>query len=213
MGNVFFKPWVGKEYGNPTAFPKKIMALGESHHCNDLDKKNCSLDKCLKQPIECQSFTQNVVKSYLSEQDTYERWYITFRKFEQALSGRKLKDEEREKYWNSLLFYNYTQVPMEHPNQRPNNEQIKYSERGFLEVLDQYKPEIIITWGRNIFDAISNSKKQIFVTINILDKVVKLPTFEFDLPGDKKCIVFPTYHPASPRFSPIYWNKIIKSFM
>lgn len=212
MGNVFFKPWVGKEYANPQIFSKRIMILGESHHCKELDEKKCNLVECAKRPVECQDFTCDVVNRFLLYRE-YENWFITYIKFEQALSGKKLQDGERDKLWNSIMFYNYTQVPMEHPGQRPSSEQIRYSDRGFSEVFDQYKPEIIITWGRNIFNAISVSKEQTIVSIHVLDKIFNLPTFVYDLPNDKKCIVFPIYHPASPRFSPTYWNKVIKHFI
>ena len=33
MGNIFFQPFVGKDYAKGGIFGKRIMILGESHYC------------------------------------------------------------------------------------------------------------------------------------------------------------------------------------
>ena len=32
--NIFFQPFVGKDYANGGIFGKRIMILGESHYCD-----------------------------------------------------------------------------------------------------------------------------------------------------------------------------------
>ena len=33
--NIFFQPFVGKDYANGGIFDKRIMILGESHYCDE----------------------------------------------------------------------------------------------------------------------------------------------------------------------------------
>ncbi len=33
--NIFFQPFVGKDYANGGIFGKRIMILGESHYCDE----------------------------------------------------------------------------------------------------------------------------------------------------------------------------------
>lgn len=33
--NIFFQPFVGKDYANGGIFGKQIMILGESHYCDE----------------------------------------------------------------------------------------------------------------------------------------------------------------------------------
>ena len=55
MSNVFFQPFVGKDYAKGGIFGKCIMILGESHYCEGC--LDCGIQ--LKHP-ECMDFTQGV---------------------------------------------------------------------------------------------------------------------------------------------------------
>ena len=37
--NIFFQPFVGKDYANGGIFGKRIMILGESHYCDAIKIK------------------------------------------------------------------------------------------------------------------------------------------------------------------------------
>lgn len=52
--NIFFQPFVGKDYANGGIFGKRIMILGESHYCDEscTDCGDCQLHR------ECMCFTQ-----------------------------------------------------------------------------------------------------------------------------------------------------------
>lgn len=43
--NIFFQPFVGKDYANGGIFGKRIMILGESHYCDEscADCGDCQL--------------------------------------------------------------------------------------------------------------------------------------------------------------------------
>ena len=55
--NIFFQPFVGKDYANGGIFGKQIMILGESHDCDEecADCGDCQLHR------ECMGFTQQVL--------------------------------------------------------------------------------------------------------------------------------------------------------
>ena len=74
MSNIFFKPFVGKDYANGGLFGKRIMILGESHYCDEgcVDCENCN------QHRECMGFTQYVLNDYLDENKEQQNWMRTF---------------------------------------------------------------------------------------------------------------------------------------
>ena len=60
--NIFFQPFVGKDYANGGIFGKRIMILGESHYCDEscADCGDCQLHR------ECMNFTQQVLDEVLN---------------------------------------------------------------------------------------------------------------------------------------------------
>lgn len=59
--NIFFQPFVGKDYANGGIFGKRIMILSESHYCDEscTDCGDCQLHR------ECMNFTQQVLDEVL----------------------------------------------------------------------------------------------------------------------------------------------------
>lgn len=68
--NVFFQPFVGKDYTTGGIFGKRIMVLGESHYCDE----GCADCGNISSHRECMAFTNGVVGDYLNEQKPRERW-------------------------------------------------------------------------------------------------------------------------------------------
>ena len=68
--NIFFQPFVGKDYANGGIFGKRIMILGESHYCEEecVDCGDCRLHR------ECMDFTQHVLDDYLNENKERQNW-------------------------------------------------------------------------------------------------------------------------------------------
>ena len=106
--NIFFQPFVGKDYANGGIFGKRIMILGESHYCDEscTDCGDCQLHR------ECMNFTQQVLGDYLNENKERQNWMRTFLKFERSLVGEETNQAMRLKIWNSVIFFNYLQVAM-----------------------------------------------------------------------------------------------------
>lgn len=117
--NIFFQPFVGKDYANGGIFGKQIMILGESHYCDEscTDCGDCQLHR------ECMNFTQQVLDDYLNENKERQNWMRTFLKFERSLVGEETNQAMRLKIWNSVIFFNYLQVAMGGPRElaQPNN--------------------------------------------------------------------------------------------
>jgi len=111
MENVNFRPWIGKKYNTTGYEGKRILVLGESHYCgNELGEGKRCFPLCKKENMlpDCFSQTEDVIKWYLSEY-TGEPFQRTFVCFERAVVGRELSQEEREEFWQSIMFYNYIQ--------------------------------------------------------------------------------------------------------
>ena len=89
--NVFFQPYVGKDYTTGGLFGKRIMVLGESHYCDE----GCADCGNVSNHHECMAFTNSVVGDYLNEEKPRERWMSTFLKFERSLVGHETDWPER----------------------------------------------------------------------------------------------------------------------
>ena len=89
--NIFFQPFVGKDYANGGIFGKRIMILGESHYCDEscTDCGDCQLHR------ECMNFTQQVLDDYLNENKERQNWMRTFLKFERSLVGEETNQAMR----------------------------------------------------------------------------------------------------------------------
>ena len=61
--NIFFQPFVGKDYASGGIFGKRIMVLGESHYCDE----ECADCGDYRLHRECAGFTQGVLRDYLDE--------------------------------------------------------------------------------------------------------------------------------------------------
>lgn len=140
MENVFFKPWVGKEYETGGIFNKKILVVGESHYCD-------GCDKCSGKPKngECANFTKNVVQKIINGDFT--RWSGTFRKFERSLVGHDTTQAQSAKIWQSVAFYNYLQVAVTNAREAGDWYDYDNAEVEFFEILNALQPDVIIVWG------------------------------------------------------------------
>ena len=146
--NIFFQPFVGKDYVNGGIFGKRIMILGESHYCDEscTDCGDCQLHR------ECMGFTQQVLDDYLNENKERQNWMRTFLKFERSLVGEETNQAMRLKIWNSVIFFNYLQAAMGGPREAGAAEQYHQAGKAFFEVIEKYQPEYIIVWGKRLWN-------------------------------------------------------------
>jgi hypothetical protein len=151
VSNVFFRPWVGNNYGKlDSTFTKKILVLGDSHYIDEAD------DVVVNGMSESCDFTTGVMLDYL-DPNIKGRWKSTFTKFMNSfVSNSKHSDLDRSELWNSVAFYNYLQIPAGSlSRQTQYYDYSRDSDRSaVLEIINELDPDIIVSWGNKVWDAI-----------------------------------------------------------
>ena len=198
MENVFFKPWVGKSY-NQGYLGKQILVLGESHYCGHCKENNQCGDLSINDDA-CRNFTTNTIKSFLNYQKGEEahcRWMNTNTKFTNVFHNEKVNVETMLQFWDSIIFYNYVQFGTDGPRISPKKSEFSESEKAFFEVLKEYKPDIVIVWGKRLWDKLPNSIANVdFHTLRNADE-----KFYFSDKAGKKIQVYVIYHPSIGYFN------------
>lgn len=211
MSHINFKPWVGKNYDAGLFNGKKVLILGESHfcqlergsegRCSQICSKELMDEKCTNQTIDVIDDIKNQV--WLSR---------TFTNFERTIFGKVPEQNEREFFWDSVIFYNYLQYSQSGPT-RPleqNEEAYKDSEIAFKELLETYMPDYIIAWGMRLYDIAPNwggepSK------IDIVDNG-EANVWTYTIKGKRIPVLF-IYHPCYGGYSWSAWHPFIKKFL
>lgn len=207
LKNVFFKPWVGKDYENGIYEGKKLLILGESHYCGGCDK--CGI----KYNPSCDDFNTNkIVEGYL-KYNAGERKAASFMKnytkFVNVIFNRKINSEEMKNFWDSIIFYNYVQVAIEETRKTPTEEEFKLSEDGFFEVLNEYQPDLVIIWGERLFNNMP-SKDGGWMSKKVCD-VASENVYSYNIDG-KNIPCYCVYHPSSSKYNYSY-HKYIDTFL
>ena len=204
--NVFFQPFVGKDYANGGIFGKRVMILGESHYCDEecADCGDCRLRR------ECMGFTQQVLGDYLDESKERQNWMRTFLKFERSLVGEETDQTMRVKIWNSVIFFNYLQVAMGGPRVAGTTEQYQQAGKAFFEVVEKYQPEYIIVWGKRLWNKMPSERWQDGEDI-VVDGG-SITTGSYLLNNGKKAKAMAVNHP-SVGYSWDYWHRVIQRFL
>ena len=158
MDDVFLRPWVGEKYKvNGFNFNGKhihILVLGESTYCggcNDGKDNECWFDKESMEGEaeweECRNKILIDVKKFLLNPRSG-----LYRRFTDIFVGHKCTPEETQMFWDSIVFYEYVQVALEGPSMAPKQHQWKTGEKPFFQVLAKYNPDVIIAWGKRLWD-------------------------------------------------------------
>ena len=147
---VNFLPFVGEKYEEGIR-GKKILVLGESHYCGDLDCSKCpKCERANMQPC-CRDITKDVMHEYIINYSG-EKYEQTFLCFERAFSGKVLKtQEEREEFWNHVAFYNYIQNAQSGPRRTPHIANPEDCAEAFKTILETLMPDAVIVWGDRLY--------------------------------------------------------------
>ena len=204
--NIFFQPFVGKDYANGGLFGKRVMVLGDSHYCDGgcCDCGNCRLCR------QCAMFTQDVLRDFLDERKERQNWMRTFVKFERSLVGWVTDWALRRKIWDSVMFYNYLQVAMSGPRKAGTSAQYKQAANAFFEVIDKYESECIIVWGKRLWNNMPNERWQDGDDIVVDGN--HIATGYYLLSNGKRVKVVAVYHPSGG-YSWDYWHKVIQGLL
>ncbi|MFZ4797855.1 MAG: hypothetical protein ACOYMA_10195 [Bacteroidia bacterium] len=194
--NIFFKPWIGENYSTGIN-GKKILILGESHHCDKicLDCGNLEiLHNCDNNQ------TQNVILDYFDYKRgtipfNNRKWLNTFTKFANVFNNKKLNNNELIAFWHSLAFYNYVQKALSGPRVSPSSEDFNNSLLAFHELIEYLKPDLIIIWGMRLW---YHLPKGIFFTKELNIKNELTAYYRKD---NVKIPLKVIYHPSSSKLS------------
>lgn len=196
MKNVKFNPWVGSAYAQGIE-GKKMLVLGESHYCAD--------------PADATpEITNRIIKLLFDPNAEHEDFMNTYTKFERALAGKPLSFAEKEQWWNKIIFYNYVQTPLSGPRKEPIQQEFTDSEAAFFEVLEMYRPDCVVVWGKRLYNNLPKRGRQLDDLI--LPDGDGFETWAYDLPDGHTVELLPITHPSAA-FIPKYWHKVIWAFI
>ena len=213
MNSINFEPWVGKNHATTGYHGKKILVLGESHYCDkELAKGGRCYPTCKKEQMDkaCFSQTHDVVQEAVYEYNgqPYLRCFVTL---ERAVTGKELSQQEREDFWQSVIFYNYIQYAVTRPGESPNNEYWGKSEKAFVELLEYYMPDYIIVWGARLYNGLPDLGGHA-LKLNVSDEYTA-DVWVYPIHG-KNIPALKIYHPSMPRGKNWhFWHEVIAKYL
>lgn len=207
MENVFFLPFVGRDYLSGGIFGRRVMVLGESHYCGE----RCASCGVPGKAGDCAAFTSGVIERYLDPKAEREPWMNTYLKFERSLVGHETDQAERERIWRSLLFFNYLQVAMDETRKAGTHEQYQQAQKAFYETLDQYRPESVIVWGKRLWEYLPGDERWRAEEDLVVDGE-HVATGSYALDNGQRARVTAVYHPSAG-YSWDWWHKVITRFL
>ena len=111
---------------------------------------------------------------------------------------------------DSYIFYNFVQTPMSEPRKSPSVKEFQDSFAAFFEVLEQYRPDCVIAWGKRLYERLPPAGRQGKTVL--LPDGTSLETWAYVL-SDGKCVAaLPIQHPSSG-FSWDFWHEAIMGFL
>lgn len=211
--NVFFNPFVGKNYGTKESlFPKKILVLGDSHYCKVECKNRDTCGDKLLHP-ECQDFTEKTVYEHYLNSECKDPWKRTFSRFINSMYEYPANQEEKKSFFDSIVFYNFLQNAAGQNWNEANNYGHTQNQhlKAFYEVLDEHMPDTVISWGNRLWDILLNDwgygeAEKPLLSIDNKDFYC---CYYYPY-RDKTIMLVGTIHPASPKFDKVFHYKLFK---
>ncbi len=200
---VKFKPWVGENYETGIHQGKKLMILGESHYCANPETE------------ATEDITIKVIEDLLDPFSEYEGYKNTYTKFAKAVVGEKqFSDETKKEFWQHVIFYNYVQTAISGARVSPTTEQFRNSEQAFFEIISQYQPDLIIVWGKRLYNNLPQQGTQL-PDLQISQGIYAGESSEvwsYTI-GGKTIALLPITHPSASMFELQYHKDLIYQFI
>lgn len=190
--NVYFRPWVGKNYHSGGIFGTRVLALGESHY----EWKPNALNE---------NTTLDLIQEQANGEDPYPFWT----KIAIAFLNRKPSKSDKYEFWHSVMFYNYIQCSVGNgPRIRPKREMWDKSENAFREILLVHQPRCIIVLGERLWNNLPDFGKQ---GPDVTVDGARRETYLYPTDKEKFALASPTKHPSSPGYSAWEWYPWVKA--
>ena len=218
MSDIKFNPWVGNMYqngiigydanskiiyGTEDYKGAKILVLGESHYCANPETE------------ATKELTVNIISDILNPNSEWEAYKNTYTKFIKSLIG-SLDDfgqKDKEDAWQHIVFYNYVQTAMSGARVAPTATDFKESEKAFFEVLETYKPDLVIVWGNRLYNNLPKGGRQLddltITTGNFAGNSTEMWSYNV---CDKDVVVMPITHPSAA-YSTGLFNAFFKELI
>lgn len=214
----FFKPRIIEDCYKKGINGKKILVVGDSFYClktaceyhskcTDTKQKDSSTYNliCPERLIHTDE-GENVIPLRdeptvaIDEYDSY-----SYQKFKGLLQSLMGEDSEKFNVWDYVAFTNYIQffLPQRESDSRFITEK-DYS--SFVEVVNELKPDIVVTWG----DAEANSIRNMYGRNKIEDELIENQYYynRMHLEGHSFTILN-LYHPSSKKWASDIYNSYI----
>lgn len=146
-------PWIGKRYTEPgDILRQRTLILGGSQYSEGYEGFQANGGHA-----EWAGFTNEVVDYYF-DSNIQGAWKKTYSTFINSIWGRPTSEDERIRFFDSVVFYNYLQ---EIAGDTPTDAaRFDYRAPGnfnaFREVLEEHRPEVVISWGAKVWEALPN---------------------------------------------------------
>ncbi|MDA8090569.1 MAG: hypothetical protein M0Z61_10195 [Nitrospiraceae bacterium] len=159
MSKIYFKPWVGRNYGKTNGI--RLLILGESHYGPKESKSD---------------FTQQLTKAYVNHEWNHRFWTNIM----QVIDGRKYWEIDRDVFWSEVAFYNYIQEPVaETAGVAPSPDMWAIAEEPFLEVLPLLKPTHIVVLSKRLWkNMTSKGERGDDLSVNKVERETRLFPYE-----------------------------------
>jgi hypothetical protein len=195
---VHFMPWVGCNYISNALFDFRILILGESHYSKQYFDKSPDITKY---------YTHYIMQHWAVNNNS--AFYSKVRN--SILRGNGLsvngyeKSELRQKFWDSVAFFNYVQEFVgTGARNRPQPQQWLSAETAYWEVLEKLKPDICIVLGEELWRHLPKSDG---VRVSSRKDEITGKTFKHVVVKGHETILAHTPHPAS--FGLFKKNKVV----
>lgn len=212
----FFKPRVIKDSYKEGIKGKKILVVGDSFYCTkttceyhsectDIKQKNSSAYNLIcPERLKNTAAGENVIPLRdeptvaIDEYDSY-----SYQKFKGLLQSLMGEDSENINVWDYVAFTNYIQffLPQRETDSRFITEK-DYS--SFVEVVNELKPDIVVTWG----DAVANSIRNMYGRNKIEDELIENQHYYNRMQFDGHIFtILNLCHPSSRKWASDIYNS------
>ena len=211
-----FSPWIGHAYIKGIQ-RKKILILGESHYHDCTKDANCNTPEGALE--NHQNLTYSAVARWKNQSHSSPlSWKVP------ALFNFKF--QEKEKFWDSVAFYNFMQTGAGASAQCKRRKDIwneNNSVASFQAVLDVLLPDLVLVLGKgNWLNLPSNermlrakprpeSELQLLAKIGNKDSGDTVAYWYRHKAGD--ALFAPVFHPASAAFRVTEWEPEVRKFL
>ena len=181
--STFFKPWEGENYSRTNIFGLRMLILCESVY---IQKNNPDPEYA----------TINLVKWVCT--GTRKRWTNYFLKvYHLAINDQNTSVTA---FWDSVLFYEYIQAPLNNNRARPTPEMWKKAIEPFRGLLVKHEPEAVLVIGKELWSNLLQAK---LLTESGDDD------WAIEVPGAPTAVATFANHPSGMGLSDSKWQPIV----